>query len=257
MNPLASIITLTYNKPEYILKLKESLEKTIDLSIVEWIVVDNGSDKETSNLLKPLSWVKYIKHDNRGNFSSMNNMAVKEADSDNLIFLNNDMESKSDFVERMTTILNSHESIGCVGAVLTYPDYTLQHAGVIFTANAAPANLGNKAIIKLKLNIDKVNPDLWENPIEFKAVTGACLAIKRHDFMLIQGFHEEFSWAYEDVDLCLRVRLHLNKITLTDPLSRLIHHESVSGGERQITKNLSIFSGRYRHLLKADFHRFI
>lgn len=257
MKPLVSIITLTRNNPSLILKLKESLEKTIDIFRVEWIVVDNGSDLETHKILRDVKWIKRIDHDNSGNFSSMNNMAAVNAESDNLIFLNDDIESQSDFVLRMITILNSHEQIGCVGAILTYPDFKLQHAGVIFTGNACPANLGFKAVKQLKLKSEKVNPDSWEFPIVFAAATGACLAVKKKDFISVGGFHTEFSWAFEDVDLCLRIKFQLGKITIVDPQSRLLHHESVSGGDRQITKNLMLFQGRYRHLLKADFQRFL
>jgi GT2 family glycosyltransferase len=256
MKPTASLITLTYNQPEYIRKLKESIEKTNDISQLEWVVVDNGSDAETPKIFRDVKWVKYIKHDNSGNFSSMNNMAVLEASSDVLIFLNNDMEATTDFVERMRAVLLAHEQIGCVGAVLVYPDNRLQHAGVIFTENAAPANLGSNAVVKLNLNHLKASPDNWKHPTVFEAVTGACLAIRKSDFLMVGGFHVEFNWAYEDVDLCLRVKFLLGKISVVDPFSRLIHHESVSGGERQIQKNLNLFVGRYMHCLKADYKRF-
>lgn len=257
MKPRTSLLTLTYNKPDLILKLKESLEKTIDTYATEWVVVDNGSDPETPKIIKPLKWAKYIKHDNSGNFSSMNNMGVKHCTSDIIIFLNNDIESQSDFPSRMHAILSKNELIGCVGAVLTYPNYVLQHAGVIITEQTSPANLGGLAVKLLKLRSDKVNPDAWMHPVVFNAATGAMLAVRKEDFEAIGGFDEIFDWAFEDVDLCIKMRLVREKICVVDPGCRAIHHESVSGGERMVKKNLMLFQGRYKHLLRPDYHKFL
>ena len=62
---------------------------------------------------------------------------------------------------------------------------------------------------------------------EVSAVTGACLMIRKALFEEIGGFNEHFFTAYQDVDLCLRLRARGLRIICT-PQALLFHHESIS-----------------------------
>ena len=61
-------------------------------------------------------------------------------------------------------------------------------------------------------------------------MTGACLLISKSNFVAVGGLDETaFPVAYNDVDLCLKIRaLGLSNIYV--PAATLIHHESKSRG---------------------------
>ena len=115
--------------------------------------------------------------------------------------------------------------IGCVGAKLYYPDRTIQHAGVILGLGGVaghahrhfPAdNDGYCGRLKLVHNLS--------------AVTAACLLVRKSTFQEVGGFDEtNLPVAYNDVDLCLKVR-EAGYRNLWTPYAELYHHESASRG---------------------------
>jgi GT2 family glycosyltransferase len=58
-------------------------------------------------------------------------------------------------------------------------------------------------------------------------VTGACMMVRRRVFEEVGGFDERIRVAFNDVDLCLRIRERGYLIVYT-PGATLIHHESAS-----------------------------
>jgi len=62
---------------------------------------------------------------------------------------------------------------------------------------------------------------------EVSAVTAACMMMRKDRFEEVGKFNEFFSTAYQDVDLCLRLR-DLGLRIIYTPEAVLIHHESVS-----------------------------
>src|SRR5690606_21606750 len=97
------------------------------------IIVDNGSvESDTLNYMYKLqqdNLAKIIRIDIPFNYSKLNNLAVAEASGEYICFLNNDIEVISpDWLDEMAAYL-SEDSVGMVGAMLLYPDNTIQHAG--------------------------------------------------------------------------------------------------------------------------------
>ena len=75
----------------------------------------------------------------------------------------------------------------------------------------------------------------------FSAVTAACLVIQKSRFDAVGGFDaEHLAVAYNDVDLCLRLR-EVGHTNLWTPYAELIHHESISRGRDISGKNLERF----------------
>ncbi|MCI8623084.1 MAG: glycosyltransferase [Provencibacterium sp.] len=165
------------------------------------------------------------------NFSAVNNFAAREAKGEYLLFLNNDTEAVSpEWLEEML-MYAQRPDVGAVGAKLYYPDGSVQHAGVVIgirgTAGhihyrAGPDNLGYMGRLYYAQN--------------FSAVTAACLMMRRALFEEIGGFDEEFAVAYNDVDLCLRLR-ERGKLIVFTPFAELLHHESLTRGDDQAPEN--------------------
>jgi GT2 family glycosyltransferase len=193
------------------------------------LLVDNGStDPEALALFKRWSRdeprVRVIRDDSPFNFSRLNNAAAKVTGADFLIFLNNDTEVIAP--DWMECLLEQAQrpSIGAVGALLLYPDDTVQHAGVVI-------GLGGAADHSHK-HFRSGDPGYFgalAGTTNYSAVTAACLAIRRELFEAIGGFDEQLAVAYNDVDLCLRL-LASGKRNVFVPGARLYHFESKSRG---------------------------
>ncbi|MCA8271941.1 glycosyltransferase family 2 protein [Burkholderia sp. AU30280] len=219
------------------LLLKKCIHSIFDGTVyenLEIVVVDNqSSDRETVDFLKSLSQrgnVTILRYDFPFNYSSINNFAEKHASGDVLCFLNDDVEAiERDWLREMV----SHAlrpDIGAVGAKLLYADGFVQHAGVVmgiggFASHAHrlypsthPGYAGRAALVQ-----------------NFSAVTGACMVMRREVFRAVGGFDEEnLPVAFNDVDLCLRVREAGYRIVWT-PYAVLHHFESYSRGDDQMS----------------------
>ena len=113
--------------------------------------------------------------------------------------------------------------VGAVGAKLIYPTGHIQHAGVV----VGISGLAGHAFKNLPPGVQSYFglADLVRN---CSAVTGACMMIRRHVFQDMGGFDEQFKVAFNDVDLCLRLRKR-GYLILYHPLALLYHHECAAG----------------------------
>jgi GT2 family glycosyltransferase len=161
----------------------------------------------------------------------MNNQAVSKAKGELVCFLNNDISIiKEDWLTEMVSHACRPE-IGCVGAKLFYLDGTIQHAGVIlglkgYASHAHKGFAGD-------------DPGYFNRLIvthNVSAVTAACMVMKKEIFEEVGGFDtENLKVAYNDVDLCLKVR-EAGYRNLFTPHAQLIHHESKSRGKKRNKK---------------------
>lgn len=225
-NPLISIIIPSRDNSVVLARCIHSIFTSSSYQNYEIILMDNGSVQPATHsyLVSLATKVKVIRHDIPFNFSTLCNVGASQAAGAILLFLNDDTEIvQSDWLERMVGYAQL-KHIGAVGAKLLYGDQqTIQHAGVL--------NLKNGPVHAF-LRAHKDNPGYFlRNQIEYNwlAVTGACLMIETEKFKKIGGFDENFPVAYNDVDLCFRLK-EANYHNLLCPSVVLIHHESLSRG---------------------------
>jgi GT2 family glycosyltransferase/2-polyprenyl-3-methyl-5-hydroxy-6-metoxy-1,4-benzoquinol methylase len=230
-NPKVSIIIPTRDKVEILKRCIQSILEKTTYDNYEIVIVDNQStDPNTAEYyltLKNNPRIRLLHYDKPFNFSAINNFAVAQVDSPYILFLNNDTEVISD--EWLTTMLEHAQqtNVGAVGAKLLYPNNTIQHAGVIIGIIGNPAVGGHS---------HRYLPD--EHPgyfgrashiQEVSAITAACLLMKKEVFNEIGGFNEDLAIAFNDVDLCLKIR-EKGYLIIYTPYARLYHHESLSRG---------------------------
>lgn len=190
----------------------------------EIIIVENGSTdkdifdyyetlKETHNNLRVFTYKEPF------NFSTINNFAAKQTNSEFLLFLNNDTKAiNDDWLTAMVRILKNNKN-GVSGATLLYEDETVQHIGIKTDPKWVAYHIDHK-IPKEKIPTKSMDVD---------GVTGACLLTKTDIFNKVGGFDENLPIAYNDVDFCLKVRDRGYKIKWT-PNSLLYHYESQTRG---------------------------
>lgn len=227
-NARVSIIIPTRDNVEVLKRCLDSILDKTAYTNFEIIVIDNGS-KDTATLAYLDSVVAHpqisvFRHDAPFNFSELNNLGVQQASGELLLFLNDDTEVlQADWLERMGGYAQLNH-VGAVGAKLLYADgVTIQHIGVLNLQNG-PMH----AYIKQHKDIPGY---FLRNQIEYNwlAVTGACLMVERIKFEQIGGFNQQFPVAYNDVDLCMRLR-NAGWYNVMCQSVTLIHHESVSRG---------------------------
>ncbi|WP_455527033.1 glycosyltransferase family 2 protein [Huintestinicola sp.] len=195
----------------------------------EIVIVDNGSDDpelfEYYDELKKNSRFVICSLDIPFNYSKLNNFAAKKASGKYFILLNNDIEIITpEWIEEMLMYVQ-RDDVGICGAKLYYPDNTIQHAGVI-------VGLGGVAGHCFGGFNRNDNGYLCHLVCaqELSAVTAACLMIKASVFEEVTGLDEDnFKVAYNDVDLCLKVR-EKGLLVVWTPYAEAYHYESKSRG---------------------------
>ena len=193
------------------------------------MIIENGStEKELFDYyetLKDDKRVKLLYWDKGFNFSAINNYGVREATGDYLLFLNNDIEIKTpDWLEEMLSNFQRDEGIGAVGVKLLYPDTTIQHAGVIIRLGGIAGHGFSR--------MENENTGYFGRAVlkqDYTAVTAACMMTSRKVFSEVSGYEEDLAVAFNDVDLCLKIRKAGYRI-IYDPEVTHIHYESLSRG---------------------------
>jgi len=233
-DPRVSIIIPTKDHVDVLRKCIESITKKTDYKNYEIIIVDNNSkDKHTIDYLHMISQesnIRVLKYENPFNFSAINNIAARDSYSEYLLFLNNDTEVISQ--EWLSSMLEhaQRREVGAVGCRLLYPNNTIQHAGVILGIRGTPSQPGVAGHSHKHLP-DAVRgyfgrPHIIHN---LSAVTAACMMVRKDVFEEVGGFDEKLTIAFNDVDLCLKIREKVYLIVYT-PYAVLYHHESLSRG---------------------------
>jgi len=189
----------------------------------ELILVDNASKDDTWEVIQELQKkypnIKTIHSDVNLGFAKGNNLALKSAKRDYILYLNNDIIPQWGWLERMIDILETNPKVGIVGARLYFDKddrgvYKVQHAGITFK-NGEPEHIG-------RFQEDKQVRGLGIQEVE--ATTGACLLVRKK----LAKFNEDFIRGYyEDIDLCLRAREKGYKIVVNHE-AQLIHLEGRS-----------------------------
>jgi GT2 family glycosyltransferase/tetratricopeptide (TPR) repeat protein len=229
-NPRVEVIIPSRNQARMLSQCLISIFEKTTYANMRVTVVDNGStDKEFHRLME--EWensepdrFRVIIDDRPFNYAALNNGAARICEGDYLLFLNNDTQIISEtWIEDMLGYAQLEE-IGAVGAKLYYQDGSIQHAGAVTGVGGianhvmcgspgdAPGYAGNLELVT-----------------NYSVVTGACMMVSKTKFQNVGGFEEYLAVAFNDVDLCLKLRkLGLYNVYL--PFVELYHYESKSRG---------------------------
>jgi len=244
--PRVSIVIATRDKVHLLSQCIGSIETKTRYGCYEIIVVDNGSrDPESLAYLRSIAAKHRVyAYPGKFNFSAINNFGAGHALGEQLLFLNNDVEVITpDWLEAMLEHAQRAD-VGAVGAKLLYPDGRIQHAGVVVGLNGAAGNVFRFAPAE-----DERGPRLCDVVRNCSAVTAACLMIPRRVFEDARGFDERLPVAFQDVDLCLRIRRE-GRLVVYTPFALLYHYEGASRGRRHPTADERLFQRLWADVLQ-------
>ncbi len=247
--PLVSLIVATRDRRDLLEPCVAGLLERTAYPALEVLIADNGSQD-----VRTLSYFAAITRDPRVrlipcpgpfNFAAINNAAVAHARGGVLGFINNDIEVLGpDWLAEMAGHA-LRPPIGAVGAKLLYPSGLVQHAGVVLGVGGMAGHAHRFA-----------RPGDWgylgrlQTQQYFAAVTAACLVVERGKFEAVGGFDAEaFPVAYNDVDLCLRLRA-AGFETMWTPYAELLHKESASRAKDYSPARRAAYDAECRRLLE-------
>lgn len=225
---LVSIIIPTRDNPEILRQCIDSIRQYTSYAHYEIVLIDNQSVDPTAlayyDELQAQPRIHLHRYPHPFNYSAINNYASQQAAGDYLLFLNDDTQVQSaDWLERLLGFAQQTH-VGAVGAKLLFPGTgRIQHCGVLNLADG-PGHAFYNACAKTPLYFGRNLLD-WN----WLAVTGACLMVQREKFETAGGFDEDLPVAYNDIDLCMRLR-QAGWHNLVCSAAQLLHHESLSRG---------------------------
>ena len=256
-DPLVSIIIPNMDHVQILKKCIDSVEMLSTYRNFEILIVENNSRSESTfeyyeSVCRQYSNVRVIQWEHEFNYSKINNFAVEEAKGEYLLFLNNDIEIITPMWIEEMLMFNQREDVAATGIMLYYPDDTVQHAGVILGIGGVAGHshkyfnrneTGYMSRLSLAQNLS--------------AVTAACMMVKTKVFHEVGCFDETLQVAFNDVDLCMKIREAGHLIVWT-PYAEAYHYESKSRGaedtpEKQIrfNKECARFMEKWGAQLKA------
>jgi glycosyltransferase involved in cell wall biosynthesis len=255
--PLVSLVIPTRNQLSHLRRCIDGILERTAYPLYEIIVVDNGSDDPETlvylgslsdgshPLLRPPVRAEVLRFDGPFNYSAINNFAVARSRGAVVGLLNNDVEViNAEWLEEMVSQASRPE-IGCVGAMLYYPNDTIQHAGVVLGLGGVAGHVFRHFPRGTDGAFNRAR--LAQN---YSAVTAACLVVRRSIYGQVGGLDEDaLSIAFNDIDFCLKVQ-EAGYRNLWTPFAELYHHESVSRGAENTVEKVERFRSEIETMLK-------
>ena len=243
--PLVSILIPNKDQVDTLDKCLRSIEERTDYDNYEIIIIENNSTEQKTfdyynqicnDKIRVVYWKKEF------NYSAINNFGVDQAKGEYLLLLNNDMEVISrDWMSELLGHCQRPE-VGAVGARLYYPDDTVQHAGIIIGIGGVAGSVfvGMKRGYTGYMHRAAIQQDL-------SAVTAACMMIKRPVFEEAGRLEEQLKVAFNDVDLCLKIRKN-GYLIVYDPYVELYHYESKTRGAEDTKEKVRRFQSEIEYM---------
>lgn len=223
--PLVSLIVSMYGADAQSERAIDSiLQKTAYPNYEMILVYSHLNDVQQGHVLE--KWqqnpkVRVLHYPYPFHYAAVNNFATKDAKGEIIGLLHHHIEViNEDWLAEMVSHA-MRPDIGCVGAMLYYPNDTVHHAGLIIC---------DTQVLHSHQFIPKKNQGYFarlSSVQNVSAVTAACLLVRKEIFDEVQGLNEsDLTVAFYDVDLCLKVQA-ANYRNLWTPFAELYYYESI------------------------------
>lgn len=220
LNNSFSVIIVTWNALHHLKTFLPSVLNT-DYPDFEIIIADNCSDDGTANWVQqnfPLC--KVVTYDKNFGYARGNNLAVKYAENDILVFLNNDVKTDPTWLTELNRAFLDANSGIVQPKILSY-----EQPGFFEYAGASGGLIDRLGYPFCRGRIfHHIEKDMgqYDNPSPIFWASGAAFAIQNELFLNAGGFDEEFEFHMEEIDLCWRC-LKMGSTITVQPSSVVYH----------------------------------
>jgi GT2 family glycosyltransferase len=209
---MLSIIIVNYNVRYFIEACLHSVEKACKNIEAEIFVVDNASTDDSKLVLPTLfPNVHFIWNEVNLGFSKANNLAIKKATGQYILFLNPDTIVPEDCFEKCLSFFSTHHDAGALGVHMidgngnfhkeskrSFPAPAVSFYKMIGLSNLFPNS---------KLFAAYYAGHLPENKTaSVEVLSGAFMMISKKIMDRVKGFDEDYFMYAEDIDLSYRVK---------------------------------------------------
>jgi N-acetylglucosaminyl-diphospho-decaprenol L-rhamnosyltransferase len=196
MPPRIDVVIVAYNRYELTDScLRHLAAQTIDHDV---ILVDNGSTDDTRARVQA-EWpaVRLESFEGNRGFAEACNRGVAVGKSEVVVLLNNDVDCRGDFLERLVAPLAADPQVGAVAALMLQPgERLIDSAGL-----AADVTLGGFPRLQ-GLDVGRARE---QQPV-LAGPAGTAAAYRRSAWEQVDGLDEAIFAYMEDFDLALRLR---------------------------------------------------
>ncbi len=221
-----SVIILNYNGRKYLERFLPSVVKHTPKGLAKIIVADNASTDDSIDFLKTnYPDVEIYRFEKNYGFAEGYNLAIKRTDTEYVLLLNSDIEVTENYLDHLVKYMDENSKVAaCQPKILkeSNREYfeTAGAAGGLIDALGYPFCRG-----RIMGHLEKDNGQYDDNAYIFWA-SGACMFVRRNDFIDYGGFDAEFFAHQEEIDLCFRFNARGRKVAAV-PQSKVYH---VGGG---------------------------
>ena len=209
MKPSVVILILNWNGAELLRRFLPSVIAGTDSATATIIVVDNGSEDESAEVLKKeFPEVRTILFDKNYGYAEGYNRAVKTVAGEfkYAVLLNSDVAVAPGWADRLARFMEAHRDVGaCQPKILSYNDSSkFEYAGAsggFIDRNGYPYCRG-RIFTECETDsgqYDRAIPIFW--------ATGAALMVDINVYLEVGGLDPKFFAHMEEIDLCWRIHL--------------------------------------------------
>ena len=227
--PLVTVISVNYNQAELTCAMVASLRK-VTYPNVEIIVVDNASPSDDPGVItEQYPEVKLIRSEANLGFAGGNNLGIRQAKGDYLLFLNNDTEVAPDFIEPLVELFEQNPEAGIASPKIIFygTDNIIQYAG---STGINPWTGRSKGI-----GSQETDRGQYNTSAPTALADGAAMMVPRRVIDRVGLMPEIYFLYYEELDWCEMIkRAGYSCHYIAN--SAIYHKESMSVGKASVLK---------------------
>lgn len=217
-----SVVVLNWNGENILREYLPYWKDTCCENYSQLIVVDNGSDDKSVEILNSNPDVKTIFLDKNYGFAKGYNIAISMIDTEYIVLLNSDVEPAKGWLAQPLSLLENDSTISAVQPKIRSrrnPQY-FEYAG------AAGGFIDKYGYPFCRGRIfDTVEKDCgqYDNQTDIFWASGAALFIRKKDYTEVGGLDDSFFAHQEEIDLCWRLK-NLGRRIVFCPDSIVFHY---------------------------------
>lgn len=207
-----SVVILNWNGRQL---LEQFLPSVLEHSLSDdcnVIVADNASSDDSLEFLRAnYPNLPVIVLDKNYGFADGYNKAIQQIDAEYLVLLNSDVETSPNWLYPLVSYMDDHPEVAAIQPkIRSYKEKTLfEYAGA---SGGFVDRFGYPFCRGRILHVVEEDKGQYDTEIQVFWATGACLFIRKKDYVEAEGLDGRFFAHMEEIDLCWRLNARGRKV---------------------------------------------